>query len=47
MKEFKYQLSDVTKEVKVMDFDKAEIATRPIVDWSERTLYGKSYTNCK
>lgn len=47
MREFKYQLSDVTKEVKLMDFEKANIATRPMVDWSERTLYGKSYTNCK
>ena len=47
MMEFKHKLSDETKSVELCNFETVRLVTRPIMDWSERTLYGKSYTNCK
>lgn len=47
MTEFKYKLSDETKNVELLKWETVSLATKPILDWSERTLYGKSYTNCK
>ena len=43
--EIQYQLTDKKKEVAIMGFETTEFATRPIKDWSERKLYGKSFTN--
>ena len=39
----RYRLSDPAKEVKVMDFNTATFATRPIENWCEKKLYGTSY----
>ncbi len=47
MTEFKYKLSDEAKNVELLKWETVSLATKPILDWSERTLYGKSYTNCK
>ena len=45
--EIKYKLSDEAKNVDMLQWETVRQATKPILDWSERTLYGKSYTNCK
>jgi hypothetical protein len=47
MAEFKYKLSDEAKNVDMLQWETVRLVTKPILDWSERTLYGKSYTNCK
>lgn len=47
LEEFQYQLTDKSKEVNILDFGTTAEAGKAINDWSERQLYGKSYTNCK
>ena len=45
--EFAYQLSDKSKSVDILNWETSNDACKAINDWSERKLYGKSYTNCK
>ena len=47
LSEFQYQLSDKSKEVNILDFKTSADAGKAINDWSEKLLYGRSYTNCK
>lgn len=47
LREFQYQLGDKNKEVELLSFATTAEAGKAINDWSERQLYGKSYTNCK
>ena len=42
--EIQYKLSDKSKEVPIMGFETTEFATRPIKDFSEKKLYGQSFT---
>lgn len=40
--EIKYQLSDKSKECDLMSFENSDKACRPMRDYSEKLLYGKS-----
>lgn len=47
LSEFQYKLSDKTKEVDIISFATTAEIGKAINDWSERKLFGKSYTKCK
>ena len=43
--EIKYQLSDKSKEVDLVSFESSDKACRPMKDYNEKLLYGKSWTD--
>jgi len=43
--EIQYQLSDKSKDVNLMSFENSDKACRPMKDYSEKLLYGKSFTD--
>jgi len=47
LKEIKFKLSDKSKEVDLLTYEATREACGPIVDYSEKLLYGKAYHPCK
>jgi thioredoxin 1 len=43
--EIKYQLSDKSKDCNLMSFENSDKACRPMKDYTEKLLYGKSFTD--